>query len=103
MSKQLKLRFDVPGKPRKTRRGRKPTRPGTWVKHRPRPFHDGRHPAHVTLRVHRGIPSLRGYALSAVIGRRLRARATSSRPDTPFRVVHFSIQPNHIHLIVEAT
>ena len=102
MSKQLKLRFGVPGKPRKTRRGRKPTRPGTWVKHRPRPFHDANHPAHVTLRVHRGIPSLRGYALAAVIGRSLRARATSS-PRSAFRVVHFSIQPNHIHLIVEAT
>ena len=93
---------------RRKNAGRKPSRPGTWVPHTARPWHDANHPVHVTLRVKRGIPSLRGYKLAGVIGAGLRRAATSpwtrqvERRRT-FRVVHFSIQPNHLHLIVEAT
>jgi REP element-mobilizing transposase RayT len=87
--------------------GRKATRAGTWVGHRPRPWHDANHPVHVTLRVRRGIQNLRGFRLAKTIGEALRLAATSERADKKarretFRVVHFSIQPNHLHLIVEA-
>ncbi len=88
--------------------GRKPTRKGSWIKHRPRPWHDANQPVHVTLKVKRGVPSLRGHKLAGAIGAGLRRAATASwtrqkaRRRT-FRVVHFSIQPNHVHLIVEAT
>jgi REP element-mobilizing transposase RayT len=88
--------------------GRKPTRPGTWMPHVPRPWHDANHPVHVTLRVRRGIPNLRGFKLAKSIVEGLR-RASSARwgrqvaRRRTFRVVHFSIQPNHVHLIVEAT
>jgi REP element-mobilizing transposase RayT len=62
----------------------------------------------VTLRVRRGTPNLRGYALAKTITEGLRRAAQSShaRPAArreTFRVVHYSIQPNHLHLIVEAT
>jgi REP element-mobilizing transposase RayT len=107
------LRFDLPKPPvthggRRKNAGRKPTRRGTWVGHKARPWHDPNHPVHVTLRVRRGIPSLRGYELARSITEGLRRAAQSShaRPAErrrSFRVVHYSIQPNHLHLIVEAT
>jgi REP element-mobilizing transposase RayT len=76
--------------------------------HDVRPWHDRHHPVHVTLRVRRGVASLRGFAQAAAIGRGLRraAQSNQARPAarrTSFRVVHFSIQPDHIHLIVEAS
>jgi REP element-mobilizing transposase RayT len=88
--------------------GRKPTRGGTWVKHVARPWHDQNHPVHVTLRVRRGILNLRGLRLARTItdGLRRAAQSGEARPATrrlTFRVVHYSIQPNHLHLIVEAT
>ena len=101
--------FDFPEpKQRKVGSGRKPTRAGTWVKHRARPWHDQNHPVHVTLKVRRGIPNLRGLRLAKVIGAGLRLAATSGAAKKQerrrtFRVIHFSIQPNHLHLIVEAT
>ena len=66
--------------------------------HRRRERHLARHPVHVTLRAREGLPSLRSdrLLLDAVRG----SIAASERPD--FRVVHFSIQSNHLHLIVEA-
>src|SRR6267154_5330458 len=104
---QLKLGLEEP-KVRRRGGGRKPTRAGDWMKHRTRPWHDKNHPIHVTLRVRRGIPSLRGHKLAAVIGAGLRLAATSESAKKvarrrTFRVVHFSIQPDHLHLIVEAT
>jgi putative transposase len=73
------------------------------VPHRARPFHDGNHPAHVTWRVVRGMPSLRGLQLARAVGTTFRAiGASHSRRRTSFRVIHFSVQSNHIHLIVEA-
>jgi REP element-mobilizing transposase RayT len=70
-------------------------------------LHDAHHPVHVTLRVCRGVPNLRGYALAKTIteGLRRAAQSTEARPAArreTFRVVHYSIQPNHLHLIVEA-
>src|SRR5258705_726722 len=100
--------FDFPEpKQRKVGSGRKPTRAGTWVKHRARPWHDQNHPVHVTLKVRRGVPNLRGFALAKVIGTALRVAASSNAVKKQerrrtFRVIHFSIQPNHLHLIVEA-
>jgi REP element-mobilizing transposase RayT len=95
-------------KKRKAGPGRPPTRSGTWVQHRARPWHDKNHPVHVTLKVRRGLPNLRGFRLATTVGEGLRLAATSERPSRKarretFRVIHFSIQPNHLHLIIEAT
>ena len=55
-------------------------------------------PAHVTLRLRSGLPSLRSVPVVAEIARTFRiARA---RPG--FRLVQYSLQGNHAHLIVEA-
>jgi REP element-mobilizing transposase RayT len=108
---QLELGLLKPKATRGGRRknaGRKPTRAGTWMRHKARPWHDQNHPVHVTVRVRRGIPNLRGYQLAKTITESLRRAAQSSDAGPAerrrtFRVVHYSIQPNHLHLIVEAT
>ena len=67
------------------------------VAHRARPRFDARHPALVTLRARSGVDWLR----TPLAYRALEsALARASRES--FRVVHFSVQTNHLHLIVEA-
>jgi len=63
--------------------------------HRARPVHRKAHPVHVTLRA--GMRSLR----SQQVARTLLAGLRDSNRDW-FRVVHYSVQENHVHLIVEA-
>lgn len=66
--------------------------------HRPRPIHKERHPVHVVLRTRADVGRLRrGEVLRAV---RRALKTIASR--TAFRVVHMSIQHNHLHLLVEA-
>ena len=55
-------------------------------------------PAHVTLRVRSDVPSLRTVPIVAEIERTFAAGC--ERPG--FRLVHYSLQGNHAHLIVEA-
>ena len=86
---------------RRGRRGRK--RPGPKpgprpaVRHRTRPVHKHWHPLHVTLRAVPGLPSFRAQMLYKALDRALRR---TRRED--FRIVEFSVQDNHVHLIVEA-
>ncbi len=78
--------------------GRKPkgTRPG--ASHRARPAHDPRHPVHVTLRVVGSAAGLR--RKDTYLALREATIVTARRED--FRIIHMSIQRDHIHLIVEA-
>lgn len=55
-------------------------------------------PCHVTLRLRPGIPSLRTRRFVAAFEESV--RALRARGD--FRLVHYSIQSNHLHAIVEA-
>jgi REP element-mobilizing transposase RayT len=55
-------------------------------------------PVHVTLRVRVGVPSLRTVAFVREFRRSL--REACERGD--FRVIHYSLQGDHAHLIVEA-
>jgi REP element-mobilizing transposase RayT len=80
-----------PGAGRKSAPGRRD------VPHRRRGVHDPRCPAHVTLRARPGLPSLRGDAVFAAVRAALAASSTAT-----FRVVHWSIQADHVHLLVEA-
>jgi REP element-mobilizing transposase RayT len=63
--------------------------------HRARPKHKAAHPVHVTLRA-----SLRSLRSQHVVRTVLGALRDSRREG--FRIVHYSIQPNHLHLILEA-
>ena len=74
-------------------------RPRAWgdrhTPHRARPVHRAAHPVHVTLRA--ALRSLRSQHLSKTVLGALRQSNRSS-----FRIVHYSIQHNHLHLVVEA-
>jgi len=67
------------------------------VPHRARPAHCSRHPVHVTFRRARHLPSLRTQSLFSSL-----RRAFSRTARSWFRVVQFSVQADHVHLIVEA-
>jgi REP element-mobilizing transposase RayT len=78
--------------------GRKPTGRRRDPRHRPRPEINARHPQHIVLRITREVGNLRRrFAYRAL---RCALFVCASRPD--FRVVHISIQGNHVHLLVEA-
>ncbi len=71
--------------------------------HRRRGFHERREPVHVTMTVVAGLPSLRLAELAQAVGRGIRAATGHFARTRPgFRVVEFSIQATHVHLIVEA-
>jgi putative transposase len=70
-------------------------RPG--VAHRARPKHVAAHPVHVTLRADEAVRCLRADRLFPSVRR---AIAASSRDD--FRIIEFSVQNDHVHLIAEA-
>jgi REP element-mobilizing transposase RayT len=81
--------------------GRKPAGPRARVSHAKRPEHKARHPVHVTLRAKAGLPSFRQQRIYALIAQVIRDQRRRRYKDV-FRVVHFSIQSNHLHLIIEA-
>ena len=94
--KQRELTFRTHGG-RRRGAGRKPAAIRPEVPHRRRPEHHKHHPVHVTLRVARGLPSLRRDLLFA----RIRS-AFARTARTWFRIVHYSIQADHVHMLVEA-
>jgi REP element-mobilizing transposase RayT len=66
--------------------------------HRARPVHRAAEPVHVTLRAR--LAPLRSQFLFPTV--RLALVRAARRDPEHFRVVHFSIQRDHVHLIVEA-
>jgi REP element-mobilizing transposase RayT len=68
------------------------------VWHRERAEFPEGHPGLVTVRVRRDVPSLRTVRVVREVERSLRAIA--KRRD--FRVVHYSLQHDHVHLLVES-
>ena len=83
------------GKPRK-RPGRKPGA-RREVPHAKRPRHSRWNPLHITMRAVHGLPSFRQQNLYLAF---LTALRTTRRCD--FHIVEFSVQTNHLHLVVEA-
>src|SRR4030095_1253587 len=79
--------------------GRKPKGPQSLVPHRERTELEPRFPVLVTQTVLPGLPNLRRRAeLGVICGAFEKARERFG-----MRLIHFSIQSNHIHMIVEAS
>jgi putative transposase len=76
--------------------GRKPVPGRPRIGHDRRATHDARHPVLLTLRAAPGVPSLRSIALFAAV-----REAIARTDDAAFRVLHFSVQQDHVHGIVE--
>ncbi|MBL8715758.1 MAG: transposase [Myxococcales bacterium] len=77
--------------------GRKRVASRPLVPHRPRAPHVGWAPVHLTLRSMAGLPSLRSMEVFPAVVAALRVSQGAR-----FRVLHFSVQDNHVHLLVEA-
>ena len=75
-----------------------------FIAHRARPSHRKGDPVHVTLRVTKGVPSLRRQAMERIVKRALLSQRETldEKGAKHFQVVHFTIQADHLHLIVEA-
>lgn len=78
--------------------GRKPKGARAGVSHRTRPPLASRFPVHAGLKVGLDLPSLRSRKVAKVIERALLA----GRKREGFKLVHYSIQKRHLHLLVEA-
>ena len=98
--KQMELRLPTWGGPRKSRRKRLRGEPRKLrkVPHRRRPKLSSRHPVHATWRVLPHVWNLRSRRCFSRIARSFER----GRDRFGFRLVHFSVQGNHIHLVVEA-
>jgi REP element-mobilizing transposase RayT len=98
MKTQLELEFRSHGGAREGA-GRKPASKRPPIHHVKRPKVPMGSPAHVTLRVRPGVPSLRNRGFIRDFQATLRRGCERGE----FRVCHYSIQRDHVHLVVEAT
>ena len=99
-SRQLKLNLESRSRWGGARpgAGRKPG-PSRRDPHRRRAPLASRHPCHVTVKVGKDVPPLRTANLVSELERSWRAACERDR----FRLVHYSIQNDHVHMIVEAS
>jgi REP element-mobilizing transposase RayT len=82
---------------RGVRRGR-PKKAWSSVAHRARPVHKETHPLHVTWRIAEGLPNMR----SPEVMKAFRRAFVAGKSRFGFRLVHYSVQENHAHLVCEA-
>ncbi len=104
--RQKLTQLELDGTQKPVLRGRGGARPGAGrprlhhegIAHRRRPSISPRLPVRVTLRMAERVFNLRSQRSFRVVERAL--FATTQRRDA--RIVHFSVQGNHLHLLVEA-
>ncbi len=96
--RQLELAFPHSWGGKREGAGRKRGPGRGSVPHVARPSHRARHPVHITLRSR--FRSLRSQYVFPTLRRAI--AAVQHRHRFQFRVVHFSVQFDHLHLIVEA-
>jgi REP element-mobilizing transposase RayT len=97
-TRQRELPFRQHGGARKGA-GRKAKHGIAGVSHRGREARASRHPAHVTLKLRQHLPRLRQKAEYAA----LRKAFAAGRERFGFRLCHYAILNDHLHLVVEAT
>ncbi len=95
--KQLALPLRTHGGARRGA-GRKPAAARPGVAHARRPAVTVHRPVHVTFRAREHVWNLRSRRCFRVIAHGL----AMTRGTSPMRVVHFSVQGNHLHLVCEA-
>jgi REP element-mobilizing transposase RayT len=102
MDRQLQLRLECPPSRRGGKRlnaGRKPNGKKAGRPHTRRPVLERLLPVHVTVRVANHVYNLRSRRSFSVIARAIGAAAERFG----VRIVEFSVQGNHMHLVVEAS
>ena len=96
--KQAELPFPSWGGARKGA-GRKPKRGVAGMPHRPREERKKQHPLHVTLKLCAHLPRLRRKAEYAAV----RAAFVKGKDRFGFRLCHYAVLNDHLHLVCEAT
>src|ERR1700694_1385867 len=96
-ARQLRLSLPTWGATRKGA-GAKPAGARAGVSHFRRPALSSHHPAHITLRVLPHVWNLRSRRAFRAVG----CVFVAGTEREAFRLVHFSVQGNHLHLIIEA-
>src|SRR5436190_23294715 len=95
--KQTEMEFPRRGG-RRSRAGRKRVAPRSLVPHRTREQMKARHPLHVTMRIVEGVRSLRSPRSFNALLEVFKAGCDRNG----FRLIEYSVQTNHVHLICEA-
>ena len=95
---QAELNFANTWGGRRRRAGRKPRLERAGVSHKRKRPHARRHPVHVTLRLRDGLPSLRRKGEYRV----LMGAFESGCQRFGFRLIHYVVLGNHLHLLTEA-
>lgn len=94
---QKRLKFPPGWGGRRRGSGAKPRGERAGVSHATRAPLASRFPVHVTMRLRRGLPSLRNRREYAVLQTSFRRACERFG----MRLVHYSVQSNHVHLLVE--
>jgi REP element-mobilizing transposase RayT len=79
--------------------GRKPAGPRAGTSHHSRPEFEATDPLHITLRIAADLGNMRRPAMYKAV--RTASQVAARRDE--FRIVHLSIQGNHVHLLAEAS
>ena len=96
--RQTAMKFKYRGRGGYREGAGRPKKIGAGVPHRPREKVNWRHPVHVTVRVRGDAAKMRSKACFRAIAPALAA----ARERFGFRLVHFSVQSNHLHFVAEA-
>ena len=99
---QLRLDRNLWGGYRPGSGGRKKKEAG--VSHARRRGVKERFPVHVTVKLRRGLPSIRDTWTFGIVSEAVgAAQERAGRLGAGFRIAHYSVQVDHVHLIVEAS
>lgn len=100
MARRNPVQLELPERRHGGRRagaGRK-KRSDETVPHASRPSVDGDHPLHVTIRLARGVWNMRSQRGLRCV----RTALAQEQRRAALRIVHYSVQGNHLHLVAEA-
>jgi REP element-mobilizing transposase RayT len=95
--RQIGFKFRTWGGKRR-RAGAKPKAERAGVTHDKRPILKSRFPVHVTVRMRKDVCGLR----NGLCFKALKRSFVAANERFGFRLVHFSVQGNHVHFLVEA-
>ncbi len=98
LPRQLELGLEKPKHGGARKGAGRPRRSTESVPHVRRPDVSERHPLHVTLRMRREVWNLRSQRAFRCVRHALAAEQAPGR----LRIAHYSVQGNHMHLVVEA-
>ena len=100
--RQRELQFPRQHGGRRDRAGRPPNGEKAGVPHGVRAAHAARFPVHVTVKLKAGLPRLRRRAEHAALRGVFAAASSRGARSASFRLCHYAVLNDHLHLIVEA-